>query len=267
NKSIDNLKEKERLDQELKIARNVQLSLLPEKLPEAENYQFVSKLETAAEVGGDLYDVIKLEDNKFLFTIGDVSGKGTSAAFYMAQFLSLLRYSAQFTDKPVEIAYRINEYFAKEVKTKQVFITAVIGVIDTEKNEMNYVRAGHCLPVFIQNKNPEKYQEINSSGLGIGLTGSTKQFQNLTKVKKILLEKGDKMIFYTDGIVEALYPDKSDKKQNVMYGEERLKKLILNSATDKAEIITDKIIDDLKNFYGKNSPYDDYTILIIQRNN
>ncbi len=266
NKSIDNLKEKERLDQELKIARNVQLSLLPEKLPEADNYQFVSKLETAAEVGGDLYDVIKLEDNKYLFTIGDVSGKGTSAAFYMAQFLSLLRFSAQFTQKPDEIAYRINEYFAKEVKTKQIFVTAIIGLLDTEKNKMKFIRAGHCLPGLIRKEEPKKYEEITSSGLGIGLVSSSKQFKTLTEVKEITFNPGDKIIFYTDGIVEASRKNKVHKEHEELYEEDRFKDIVLSSSDSDAEITAQNIIEDLKKFYGKTSPSDDYTILIIQRN-
>ncbi|MCK5032822.1 MAG: SpoIIE family protein phosphatase, partial [Calditrichia bacterium] len=105
----------DRLDHEFQIARNVQLSLLPTKLPKIPGYNIAASFETAVEVGGDFYDILEFDKNKYLYTIGDVSGKGASAAFYMAQFISLLRYSIQFTKKPEDIADRLNKYFVTHV--------------------------------------------------------------------------------------------------------------------------------------------------------
>ena len=251
----------DRLDHEFQIARNVQLSLLPTKLPKMPGYNIAASFETAVEVGGDFYDILEFDKNKYLYTIGDVSGKGASAAFYMAQFISLLRYSIQFTKKPEDIADRLNKYFVTHVADKQIFITAIIGILDIEKNTISLIRAGHNLPIFIPSDNNEKINEINIPGIGIGL--SKTNFKKSLKVHNFNLNGGDKLLLYTDGIPEAARLTLNDNME--IFGEEKFIQLINESRTLSAQQLSEKINKELTQFYGKNARVDDHTTLIIEK--
>jgi len=265
-KTINDAREKERLDHELKIARQVQIGLLPTNIPSVAGYNIAASMETAMEIGGDFYDVIKLSKNRFLFTIGDVSGKGSSAAFYMAQFISLLRYTHQFTDRPDEIAHRINNYFANQVADRQIFVTAIIGILDTSKDTIRYVRAGHTNPVFIP-CNPEKdITEFNPEGIGIGLTKTLTTFKNALKVSSVKMQNGDCFIFYTDGLIEAARPIVLEgEESSEVYGEERMLLFLKKQRRRNADEIMKAFSEELKEFYGNHPRVDDHTLLIFQK--
>lgn len=258
--TIEESREKERMDHELKMAREVQISLLPKSLPKVPGYDLATKIHTATEVGGDFYDLITLDDKKVLFTIGDVSGKGSSAAFYMAQFLSLLRYSIQFTQKPDEIAIRLNSYFAENVSDRKIFITAVIGILDINKSLLSLVRAGHTSPILISDKDESFVHEIDISGLAIGLTTDNKLFRKSLPVFEYRLSLNDKIVFYTDGIVEAAIPGKQSQ-----YGDDGLRKIIESHRKDTSTLLVQAIAKDLDRFYDGNPCVDDYTILVLNK--
>jgi serine phosphatase RsbU (regulator of sigma subunit) len=264
-RTIAEVRDKDRLDHELKIARQVQLNLLPTKLPEIEGYQVAAALKTANEVGGDLYDIIYLDKNKYLFTIGDVSGKGSSAAFYMAQFMSLLRFSPQFTHKPLEIALRLNEYFSTKIVDRQIFITAIIGVLDVSTDTITFVRAGHTPPLMIPGDTKEGIEEISTGGLGIGLTKAKQKFRSNLRIGKVKINPGDKLVFYTDGVVEAAIPGKSEKKEVEVFGDERFHELLQKFRGGNAHEILAAVSSALNSFYADNPSVDDYTLFIIQK--
>jgi serine phosphatase RsbU (regulator of sigma subunit) len=265
--TIAQAREKDRLDHELKIARQVQLSLLPAKLPEIKDYQIAASIKTANEIGGDFYDIVPVGTNKYLFTIGDVSGKGSSAAFYMAQFISLLRFSRQFTNKPDEIAIRMNKYFSTQIVDRQIFITAIIGVLDLVKNTAEIVRAGHTLPILLPGDQSQKISEINMGGLGLGLTQTEGTFKKKIELKKINLNPGDIIVLYTDGVVEAAHePSAGSIEKNFdVYGEERFMELLNNSREMNADDLISNCDADLNIFYGNNPRVDDHTLFFLQR--
>jgi serine phosphatase RsbU (regulator of sigma subunit) len=265
--TIAQAREKDRLDHELKIARQVQLSLLPAKLPDIEGYKIAASIKTANEIGGDFYDMVPVGENKYLFTIGDVSGKGSSAAFYMAQFISLLRFSQQFTNKPDEIAIRMNKYFSNQIVDRQIFITAIIGVLDLVKNTVEVVRAGHTLPIVMPGDKKKEISEINVEGLGLGLTKTEATFKNKIKLKRIALNPGDIIVLYTDGVVEAAREpsEGSIEKDIEVYGEERFKELLSSSRDLDATELIDTCDADLNIFYGDNPRVDDHTLFFLQR--
>jgi serine phosphatase RsbU (regulator of sigma subunit) len=267
--TIEDAREKDRLDHELRIARQVQLSLLATQLPSAPGYQIVASLKTATEVGGDFYDVIQLDSERFLFTIGDVSGKGSSAAFYMAQFLSLLRFAPQFTEQPEEIASRLNQYFSNHVKDRQIFVTAIIGILDCRENKVQLIRAGHTLPILLPGNSEREIEDINVKGIGIGLTKSKEIFIGILETKEIDLEKNDVLIFSTDGVVEAACPGSQlqDTPEMKFYGEERYKKILEECRGNSAKYILEELSQDLDRFYRSDPRVDDHTFLIIQREN
>jgi len=265
--TIAQAREKDRLDHELKIARQVQLSLLPAVLPDIEGYKIAASIKTANEIGGDFYDIVPIGKNKHLFTIGDVSGKGSSAAFYMAQFISLLRFSRQFTNKPDEIAIRMNKYFSTQIVDRQIFITAIIGVLDLTKNTAEIVRAGHTLPILMPGDPNKNISEIDVKGLGLGLTKTEGTFKTKLELKKIALDPGDMIVFYTDGVIEAAHEpsEGSAEKEMEIYGEERFKDLLSNSRDLTATDLIATCDADLNIFYGINPRVDDHTLFILQR--
>jgi len=265
--TIAQAREKDRLNHELKIARQVQLSLLPAKLPEIQDYQIAASIKTANEIGGDFYDIVPVGKNKYLFTIGDVSGKGSSAAFYMAQFISLLRFSQQFTNKPDEIAIRMNKYFSTQIVDRQIFITAIIGVLDLVKNTVEIVRAGHTLPILLPGDRNKNISEIKIKGLGLGLTKTEGTFKKRIELKKIDLNAGDIIVLYTDGVVEAAHePSTGDTGSDIeVYGEDRFNELLNNSRDMDATELIETCDTDLNIFYGNHPRVDDHTLFFIQR--
>lgn len=268
-KTIEEAREKDRLDQELKIARQVQLSLLKKELPQIKGYSVAADLQTATEVGGDFYDIIQMDEERFIFSIGDVSGKGSSAAFYMAQFMSLLRYSPSFMKDPKEIAFRLNEYMMNQVTDRQIFITAIIGILNSKTNEIQFIRAGHNLPVHISNTSKNPIKELNPSGLGIGLSNSGDLFTKSLKLYKFRIKAGEKFFMYTDGIVEARRPNTSieGEKNYEIYGEERLNLLLTKCMEMNARELITAITNDLDDFYGDHPRIDDFTLMIIEKEN
>lgn len=266
--TMEESREKDRFEYELKIAREVQLGLLPRQLPEIPGFQIAASMKTANEVGGDFYDIFPLDKNRYLFTIGDVSGKGSSAALYMAQCMSLFRFSRQFTSDPKEISSRLNHYFATTITDRQIFVTAIVGIMDVNSNTIQIVRAGHTEPIFIPGNLNKDIQVIESKGIGIGLTRSSRIFEKYLKSFKISLQQDDTIVFYTDGIVEAARRlSEKDEPEMQMYGEDRFQNL-LNKIRDKnAEKMVKEIELDIDSFYAGSSRVDDHTLLIIQRIN
>jgi len=268
--SIAEAREKERLQSELTIARNVQLDLLPQTLPEIPGFKIAATIKTANEVGGDFYDVMQLDQDRFLFTIGDVSGKGTSAAFYMAQCISLLRYSPQFTDDPREIALRLNQYFASPQVDRQIFITTIVGILDIKTDTLRMVRAGHTPPIFIPGKEKEKIRELELKGLGLGLERSGKIFEETLNEKKLKLNSGDSLILYTDGVVEAARLEESEENVDgedkyKFYSEEGLMNFLQASRGKSPANLLEALNKDVETFFAGNSPNDDLTLLVIRK--
>lgn len=273
--TISEAREKERLQFELQNARQVQLSLLPRELPEIPGYRIAASLQTATEVGGDFYDAFPLpagdsgEPKRFLLTIGDVSGKGSSAAFYMAQCMSLIRFSRQFTADPAEICTRLNEYFTAAMVDRQIFVTAIVGVLDIERHEFTFVRAGHTHPLFIPEDSAQKIRYLETKGIGIGLTARQQIFEQNLKPLRINFEPGDTLALYTDGMVEAsrplATPADGASENRELYDEARLEQKLDQLRTRPAEEIKTLLENDLQSFYAGHPQVDDHTVMIVQR--
>jgi serine phosphatase RsbU (regulator of sigma subunit) len=268
--TIEERREKDRLQFELQAARNVQISLLPQVLPRVDGYELAAILHTATEVGGDFYDVFPLEKNKtgevtkLLFTIGDVSGKGSSAALYMAQCMSLIRFSSQFTSDPHQICVQLNHYFATKIQDKQIFVTLLIGVLDVPSNTVQYVRAGHTEPIVIP-ADPEKpITLLHSKGMGLGLSAGEKLFSKTLERKTVSLQPGDTLLLYTDGVVEASRPDKQSGEP-LQFDETKLLAAIDNQRGKSAGALQQALDQTLSDFYNGHPRVDDYTLLILQR--
>lgn len=267
-KKIADLREKDRLEYELRIARQVQLSLLPQTLPTIPEYLINAYINTATEVGGDFYDVLKLDHDKFLLVLGDVSGKGTSAAFYMAQCISLIRFAHQFSHDPQEILRRLNHYFSDPMIDRQIFLTIILVLLDSQKHHVTLYRAGHNNPLFIPADATQPVSELKIPGLAIGLERTSDLFSRILAKKEVKLEKGDTLFLYTDGLIDAYSNGKkglSDSTTSSFYGEERLLSVLDNLRGKKPADIQKKVTAELEAFYGNSPIIDDITMLILQR--
>lgn len=264
-RKIAEARERDLFEYELKLARRVQLSLLPQRLPQIPNFDVAASMQTANTVGGDFYDIFAVDENRYLFTIGDVSGKGSSAALYMAQCMSLVRFSRQFTNDPRQIASRLNNYFATTIVDRQIFVTSIIGVLDAAASSIQFVRAGHCAPIIVPADPNQAIRLIESRGIGLGLTQNTRLFERANQIEIVKFHPGDVLVCYTDGVIEAgRFFIEENETEFELYGEPRLLRLLESQRGKDASEILKAIEADVEAFYNDHPRVDDHTILILK---
>jgi serine phosphatase RsbU (regulator of sigma subunit) len=245
--------ERERLHQEMMVARRMQKRLLPQNLPSMPSVEFAASSESSLEVGGDYYDVIALPDERIAVVIGDVSGKGVSAAFYMAEVKGIILSLSKVCSTPKELLLRANEVLVESLE-KNAFISAIYGVLDTRSSTLTLARAGHCPAVHISKESAEL---VKPNGLGLGLTNGP-QFSQSIEERSIKLERGDICIFYTDGITEARNEDMEE------YGYERLMQIAKEYRDSSAEELKDRILNSVRTFLGQGAYNDDVTLIVVK---
>jgi len=248
--------EKERLEQELIIAHNAQMKLLPKSMPDLKNYHIDAVCVTANEVGGDYYDFFNLSKTKTGIVIGDVSGKGPEAAFHMAEIKGIVESLSHIYDSPSEILIKTNKIIFENL-ARDMFVTLSYGVLDTRTNTFKFARAGHC-PLLYYNKQTDMVEELEPRGIGVGLEKGELFAQNIAEAE-VKIKPDDILIFYTDGIIEAT------NIQHEEYGEERLSEKILQLKDDEPEQIKRKLIQSIHSFTGTAKPHDDLTMVILKR--
>ena len=254
-KLVRNSIELERYQEQLKIAKEVQKELLPHSLPFSEKIEFVAMSETAQEVGGDYFDVVQPHDHIYRVAIGDVSGKGTTAAFYMAETKGIFRALARL-DLDVKDFVITANHALSECMQKGFFVTLTYLEIDTDKREIDLIRAGHSPSMYYDCKKDE-IQELREGGLGLAIVRN-ESFKNFVKpAQKISYHPGDLLVLYTDGIIEAKNSDTEE------YGYGRLKQVIEKNKTAGAAELASEIVNSVKDFSHADLN-DDYTVLIIR---
>jgi serine phosphatase RsbU (regulator of sigma subunit) len=251
----EELREQERLKQELRIARQIQLSSLPQSTPEIPGLDIFSISHPATEVGGDFYDFLNGKNDELLVVVGDVSGKGTSAAIYMAKIQGIFRSLHTFELSPQELFCRANFILLHDLD-KSFFVTSLGAKILPPQKKLLLARAGH-LPLIHYQNNSKKVEMITSPGLGFGLEDSA-IFDQKLKQLSLTYEKNDVFLFITDGITETFNSD------NQEFGEERLVQALLESADQSARQIGQYILDQLQNFRGELPSQDDYTLVVVK---
>ncbi|MBN2365218.1 MAG: SpoIIE family protein phosphatase, partial [Calditrichaeota bacterium] len=247
--------ERERMEQELKIARDVQLKLLPQILPKIENFDLEAFCLSAYEVGGDYYDFFYYADGYPGLIIGDVSGKGTSAALYMAEFKGIIQTLAKHHKTPYSLTCDINKTLYPNIE-RHTFISAIVAKIDPKKEKIIFARAGHT-PVLFCSKKINEPQNILTRGIGIGLDKGEK-FNSILEEYSLSLQGNGTMILYTDGVTEARNSEGSE------FGEERLASLLKECNGYKAEEIKERLVNSVVNFCGSTPLHDDMTFIILQ---
>ncbi len=241
--------ERLRMEEELRVAREVQMRLLPDLA--ALNMPSVrATILPAREVAGDYYDLFPLVDGSLAFLIADVSGKGTSAAFYAAETKGVLSALDKQALDPIEVADRLNTIWCQS-HGRRLFLTLVYGTFHPRTGRYNFVRAGH--PSAFLRHADGRVSRLHPAGLGVGLSAS--RFRASLEQGEGILEPGDSLIFYTDGLSEAQAPDET------FYGEERLEALLSRPAED----LQTAILADVAAFTQGQPLADDLTLLILSR--
>ncbi len=247
--------ENERYKEELKIAKKVQRSLLPDQLEHNGDYEVTAFSEAADEVGGDYYDTYRINDDRIALVISDVSGKGTSAAFHMSQMKGMFHSLSQLDLGAGEFIIRANDALSRCLD-KASFVTTSYFIIDSREKKIEFARAGHCPTLYYRREKGEA-SYFKTKGLGLGIIRN-KSFPDYTEVNTIHYKSGDIMVLYTDGITEA------KNRKGEEFGYDRLLKAVGESADGSAEDIQRKIIERLFDFIGDDSINDDYTTVIVR---
>ena len=245
--------EKERLSRELAIAKEVQHKLLPQRLPSLEGLTLAASSVSAQEVGGDYYDFVRLDDNRLSFIVADVSGKGTSAAFYMAEMQGVFQSVSHIAPDPRDFLTHANRALASSLD-RNVFISVIYGVLDLQKEEMMLARAGHCPAATINLTGDARF--LRSQGLGLGLDRGA-LFRKTLAVECISLQPGDVYVLYTDGLVESRGPTGEE------YGYDRLLQSVSAHRHEDAPDLHTALLTDLDRFLGGQRLYDDDMTLVV----
>jgi len=247
--------ERERLQQELEVARKVQMSFLPKEDPKVPGLDIASRCVPALEVGGDYYDFVPLGDDTLGIAVGDVSGKGIQASFYMTLAKGFLRAVARGMRSPALVLKGANELFSENVE-KGTFISMVYGIADLRAKTFTFARAGHSL-VILKRASEANAELLRSSGMALGLEQSEQFAESLEEVR-LVMQSGDLTIIYTDGFTEAM-----DSKREE-FGEERLLSAVRQHAQGNAREILDGVFGEVKSFVRKHEQHDDMTIVVIK---
>lgn len=246
---------KERLEQELKIAHDAQMKLLPKSMPRLKGLEIDAICVTANEVGGDYYDFFKFNDHQLGIVVGDVSGKGAEAAFYMAEIKGIIESLCKTSQSPKEILIKTNETLY-ENWDRRAFITMIFCILDTKAQTLTCSRAGHCPLIFFNNKE-NKVRFVEPQGLGLGLEPGRK-FSQIIEEKTIQLKPNDLFLFYTDGVVEARNNFQEE------FGEQHLLEETAAIAQLSARDIRKKLVQEVQDFGGATKPHDDLTLVVVK---
>lgn len=252
NQAIQN----ERYQEELKIAQRVQKSLLPTKLDHNDTFDICAYSNAADEVGGDYYDTFKLDEERYVMIIGDVSGKGTSAAFNMSQMKGIFQSLIQLNLGPAQFMIKANAALSRCLERNH-FITASIFLINTKEHSICHARAGH-VPTLMYQANEKKSDYLGIDGLGLGILRNM-QYEKHVEEKTFHYSSGDVLVLFTDGIVEA----KNQKSQQ--FGFERIRTLLEVYHELSPKEIQNKVIDSLHAYVGGDGLIDDdYSIMVVK---
>jgi serine phosphatase RsbU (regulator of sigma subunit) len=244
------MRERERIEQELRVARTIQQASLPKEVPELEGWQITPYYQPAREVGGDFYEFIALDDGRVGFAVGDATGKGVPAAFVMSATCALLGGAATASgSSPGEVLARVNEGLLARIPPN-MFVTCFYAILEPESGRLSYANAGHDLPYLWHGGDAE---ELRARGMPLGLMPSMNYEE-----KEIVFDAGEGVLFYSDGLVEAHDP-KGD-----MFGFPRLRALIAEHGDERS--LGDFLLEELYSFVGAGwEQEDDITLLTLER--
>ncbi len=242
--------EKQQIEKEISLAREIQKMLLPDHIPQGKGYEISALNIPSTEVGGDYYDFIQLDERHVGIAIGDISGKGIPGAILMSNLQATLRSAAWQSLDSATVMKIINHQISRTTSPEK-FATFFYGVLDTELRQFTYTNAGHNYPIY--KKQSGQFCYLTEGGLIIGVRSDFEYRQTC-----LPLESGDWLVFYTDGITEAMNPAGDP------FGENQLLDIILTHEYQTAEELRNTIYEKLVAFTQGQSQYDDVTLIVLQ---
>jgi sigma-B regulation protein RsbU (phosphoserine phosphatase) len=248
---------KERIESELDLARQIQMSILPRTypaFPDHEDFDLFAKTHPAREVGGDFYDFFFVDDNRLVFVVGDVSGKGVPAALFMTVSRTLIKNAAAHHPDPVEALDEVNAQIMPE-NDMCMFVTVFYGLYDLDKSRLTYASAGHPMPL-LRRADGQVEPIPSTGGMAVGVFD-----QMGLKQGEIDLDPGDTILVYTDGLDEAV------NAHDEQYGLPRAKDWLASTEVTNAPVMIDRLVEAQKKFTGDLEQFDDLTLLIFRRKN
>jgi serine phosphatase RsbU (regulator of sigma subunit) len=247
------IQERERIEQELRVARLIQKTLLPKAVPELPGYDVATYYQPAREVGGDFYDFFELEDGRLGLVVGDVTDKGVPAALVMATTRAMLRASAQRLFSPGEVLRIANDALVTDIPPN-MFITCFYAILECGSGRLVYANAGHDPPYWRRAGRSQGAEELRATGMPLGLMPGMDYEE-----KEIVLERGESVLFHSDGLVEAHNPHYE------MFGFPRLQGLVGTHRSGGSSLIA-FLLSELARFTGKDwEQEDDITLVTLER--
>ena len=251
---LDTTREKERIESELNIARDIQRGLLPKifpPFPDNPQIDLHAALTPARHVGGDLFDFYFLDDRRLLFVVGDVADKGVPSALFMAITKTLVKSASNQEDDPAQMMVRVNEALSTD-NPRAMFVTLFIGVLDIQTGDLDYVNAGQNPPILLPARGEATLmREISGPPVGV-MAGI--EYRQL----KLRMAPGDSLVVYTDGVTEAMDAD------NMEYGTARLLALAETLRGQQAVRVANDVLDDVWHHVDGAVQSDDLTLLCLK---
>jgi serine phosphatase RsbU (regulator of sigma subunit) len=252
---IEKSLERERLMREMMLAQEMQKRLLPQALPVLQGIELEALSTPAFEVGGDYYDFNMLDEHRLGIIVGDVSGKGVSAAFYMAEMKGIFQSLSKIYPSPDDFLSKAHSVLGATID-KRSFISVIYAVLDTRDGTVTVARAGHCPMLHISDHHASYVQPV---GLALGM-GTTDFFRTTIRKETFKLSLGDSLIFVTDGVTEARGEDGDE------FGYERLLETASRAGRASASELRDHLISAVDKHLNHKSPEDDLTLIVIKWN-
>lgn len=249
--------EKERINRELEIAREIQNNILPRAYPEADRFEFCGTYESALEVGGDYYDFLEFDNGKLGFVVADVSGKSLPGMLVMLLTRDIVKRLSRTIEQPAEMLIEVNRELLPNIK-KGMFVTMFYGVVDAESGRFTFASAGHN-PLVHMHGDSGDIELIKTKGFPLGMMPED-QFKQRMEQRTIDLHSGDWLVQYTDGINEA----HNDKQEE--FGMQRLVSVLQKAGRENTDSFVSDVMASLRAFVGEAPQYDDITLLTMKWN-
>jgi serine phosphatase RsbU (regulator of sigma subunit)/tetratricopeptide (TPR) repeat protein/transposase len=256
-KSQENLAEQERLQKEMQVAQEIQHMLLPSSFPDIEGYEIASYYEAAKEVGGDYFDFVEVDKDTIGIVVADVSGKGVPGSLVMTMIRTALRTEARGNKDAADVLARVNDFVISDMK-RGMFVTVFYMILDSHTRTISYASAGHNPMILFRGKTRKSYY-LNPRGFPIGINLPDRTlFRRSIESDTLQLREGDVLICYTDGITEAMNP------QRDRFGDERFLSVIRKYGDLKADPLVDNIRNQISEFTEGFAQSDDITLVAIR---
>lgn len=249
---LEEMIEKERMEEELAIARDLQMSMLPTACPEVEGFEIAALSMQAREVGGDFYDFIEIGDGKVGLVVGDVTGKSVSGALVMSAARSVFRMLSEEELSVGEIMMRANRRTKQDIKSG-MFVALLFAVVDGKERTLSLCSAGQTQPIHLCAETVQaRLVETEGDNFPLGIVEEADYLET-----RLQLAVGDRVVFYTDGIVEAM------NEQGEMFGFERLIEAVQGAESLTADSLLKEVTDRVKTFVGGAPQSDDLTVIVL----